>query len=949
MAFEHFRAQWAPVRVKEMRWLQELGCVSDAGVQGNAANLPDDARTAVKGCGRGRVARHRRGTFAAFLALLFTMLVGVPSFAQQAPAAPPEAVASPAPVNGPSGTAGGAPSASPAPAEAAPAAAAPPAPAQAEAPKPAALPPDPLLVAARSKIDEARASLASIESTLAVEGLRTADLEELRNRISPIRKDLVAQSETLSTQLSSLRTQLASFPPAPTDGASEDPILTADRSAVKTQVGAYEGVLAPVRALTERADAIADRISTRRRALFTEQLFERSASVLSPTLWGEALAGTQSEARAVQLLMTDWTAYAERKHGGAVALGILAGTLGIIVLVVVAGRMVRARLRTPPPPEGVVFSRFRSALEALKVLLLESVVAPLAVTAGVTFMSLLEMVPPRVDALTFALSIAVLFKALGTATARAVLAPGEPWRRLLSMSDHDAQVAFKYFSWAVWTLAVALFLLFLHRTLFAPLALTVVTSALMALMIAGFLARFLVYLSRKDTGETTDGDEAQEEGTEARQSPQWIRFLVWILVALMTAALVGGYVSFAALVARRLVAACVILGAVYLVYVLIDTVFDEKQMRGSHRVRVTARVLGLSTMTVELVGVIVSGLLKFMLLVLTALLLVESWGATAGDMMDITRDFTFSLQIGAVSISPWGVLMALVLLLVGIGIARAIQRWVTTSLLPRTGLEPSLQSSISTIVGYIGYIAALMVAMSELGLSLENVALVAGALSVGIGFGLQSIVNNFVSGIILLAERPIRVGDTINVKGEEGSVRRISVRSTEIETADRATVIVPNSDLITGMVKNFTHANTTGRIIIAVNAPYDADPELVRDLLVGCAYDHPQVLRNPPPRVFLLKFTDMGLGFELRCVVANVDYSSTVRSDLHFKVLERFREAGIGFPSQPWAALGRAPVALVPEMGEGETGAEHVPEENTARRDEGGDMPAPPSRPGGGA
>ncbi|OZA88200.1 MAG: hypothetical protein B7X76_04605, partial [Azorhizobium sp. 39-67-5] len=165
---------------------------------------------------------------------------------------------------------------------------------------------------------------------------------------------------------------------------------------------------------------------------------------------------------------------------------------------------------------------------------------------------------------------------------------------------------------------------------------------------------------------------------------------------------------------------------------------------------------------------------------------------------------------------------------------------------------------------------------------------------------------------ILLAERPIRVGDTINVKGEEGYVRRISVRSTEIETFERSTVIVPNSDLITGMVKNFTHSNTTGRVIVAMNVTYDADTDLVRDLLVGAACDHPQVIQSPPPRVFLTKLLDAGMVFELRCVVANVDYALTVKSDLHFSILSRFRKAGVGIACQPWASLARAPSDMVP-------------------------------------
>jgi small-conductance mechanosensitive channel len=175
--------------------------------------------------------------------------------------------------------------------------------------------------------------------------------------------------------------------------------------------------------------------------------------------------------------------------------------------------------------------------------------------------------------------------------------------------------------------------------------------------------------------------------------------------------------------------------------------------------------------------------------------------------------------------------------------------------------------------------------------------LVAGALSVGIGFGLQSIVSNFVSGLILLAERPIRVGDAIVVKGEEGWVRRVRVRATEIETYDRASVIIPNSELITGVVKNWTRANTLGRIVIKVGASYGSDPEKVRDLLTGLAKAHPQIVQSPPPGAYLLGFGQTALEFELRCIVLNVENALSVKSDLHFAIIKAFKEAGIEMSS----------------------------------------------------
>jgi small-conductance mechanosensitive channel len=225
-------------------------------------------------------------------------------------------------------------------------------------------------------------------------------------------------------------------------------------------------------------------------------------------------------------------------------------------------------------------------------------------------------------------------------------------------------------------------------------------------------------------------------------------------------------------------------------------------------------------------------------------------------------------------------------------VTRVVRHWLERELLPRTSIEPSLQQSIATIIGYVGVITAIALCTRQPGDRSAKIAFVAGALSVGIGFGLQSIVSNFVSGLILLAERPIRPGDSIAVKGEEGWVRRVRVRATEIETFDRASVIIPNSELITGMVKNWTRVNTLGRIIIKVRAAYASDPEKVRALLIGLAKAHPQVVATPEPGAFLLGFGEAWFEFELRCVVANVESALRVRSDLHFAIVKAFRESG---------------------------------------------------------
>jgi potassium-dependent mechanosensitive channel len=200
-----------------------------------------------------------------------------------------------------------------------------------------------------------------------------------------------------------------------------------------------------------------------------------------------------------------------------------------------------------------------------------------------------------------------------------------------------------------------------------------------------------------------------------------------------------------------------------------------------------------------------------------------------------------------------------------------------------------------TIFGYVGILIASALAFSAAGLSLDKLTIVAGALSVGIGFGLQSIVNNFVSGLILLWERPLRVGDWIAVGGEEGIVKRINVRATEIETFDKASLIVPNSEFISGRVKNWVHSNHQARIIIPISVKNSTDPKRIEAILSEVALAHREVLSQPAPRVLFMKITDSSLDFELRCIV-DVDVMAITRSELLFALYARLQTEGIDMP-----------------------------------------------------
>ena len=258
----------------------------------------------------------------------------------------------------------------------------------------------------------------------------------------------------------------------------------------------------------------------------------------------------------------------------------------------------------------------------------------------------------------------------------------------------------------------------------------------------------------------------------------------------------------------------------------------------------------------------------------------------------------FSFKIGNITISPSAILGAIAVLIVGIVATRALKRWLEERFLPETNLDVGVRSSIGTGAGYVGVILAALIALSYVGLNLQNVAIVAGALSVGIGFGLQSIINNFVSGLILLVERPIKVGDRIEVGTRMGVVKRINVRATEIATYDNLSVIVPNADLISGQVVNWMHGSYSARLSVPVGTSYDADPDQVIKILLDIVAHHPRALKSPEPFAILGNFGADALEFTVFFHVAHIGIDAGAANEVRLEILKRFRKEEIE-PSKP--------------------------------------------------
>jgi len=288
-------------------------------------------------------------------------------------------------------------------------------------------------------------------------------------------------------------------------------------------------------------------------------------------------------------------------------------------------------------------------------------------------------------------------------------------------------------------------------------------------------------------------------------------------------------------------------------------------------------------------------LCKIILLIVTILAVPAAWGGRKTMLVEMLNAVNYQLTLGKFQISLLDVMAALLFLLVLHTLVTLLKRILKENILARRHVEPGLQESIVTITGYLVWIIGLFIVLRIVGISAASLTVLFGAIGIGLGFGLQNIFNNFVSGIILLFERPIKIGDVIEINGIWGTVRKINVRSTQVRTFDNADLIIPNADFVSQQLTNWSFRDARVRRHIVVGVAYGSDTQLVKETLFNIAYNHPQVYKRPHPEVLFEDFGDSALIFKLR-LWASIQYFLSVETDIRFEIDRQFRKLGITIP-----------------------------------------------------
>ena len=826
------------------------------------------------------------------LLTLFALVVAMPQFllAQEqpkAPAAPAAPAAAPAAQPAPSAPAQGDP-ATPAATPAAPAPGT--QPAAQPAPQPPILSPEVLEPVERlaRNVENAEKSLQELNQ---IEG----ELVRVRGDVERILSDSTTAADSLKPQLAEVEKQIERLGPPPAkDEAPEAAAIAAERARLNAAKASLDGAIKTAELAWVRAKQLIDRITVMRYQIFTRNLLERRDSPLSPSVWRGMQAQWPTIWTRFQYYGDDWLVWAKQAGLWLAALGAaIALVYGVLKLG--TARYIAYRMARPTEPPKFFERVFRATwMAALRM------AAPAAAVTMLYFgLASLELLfSPWVD-LAWATFIGLLVYIAASAVLTVSFAPTYPAWRLIPVSDLTARRILRILKAFVAIYLVDSILVELARALYVPLSITVahafVVSTIFALLIAALV--LTPFVPQVGPDRAVDGDEDVEVAPSVSlMSPLWIKLPLALTAVVILVSSLLGYIALGRFIAHQVVLSGTVIAACGLLFLAVKAATrgraDDRDLVGQ---TLQSRFGFADPARRRQLSWLIEAMATLVIAILALPLLMLQWGFSGDDIKDWLKALLFGFEIGQFRIS-------LARLLVGIGIftglllvTRMVQRWLRDNVLVPPRVDPGISNSIDTAVGYAGIGLALLVALSYGGLDITSLAIVAGALSVGIGFGLQSIVNNFVSGLILLVERPVKVGDWIVVGTEQGNVRRISVRSTEIETFDRASLIIPNSELITGRVLNWTHRSQLGRAIVKIQVAPTADPEQVMKLLLACAEDHPSALKVPAPFTSFDNFSGSDLQFTVGAVVADVYTAGRVASELRVAILKRFREEGIEF------------------------------------------------------
>lgn len=709
-------------------------------------------------------------------------------------------------------------------------------------------------------------------------------LAGLKLRLEGLSKKLTASLAVLRPRLADINAQLEQLgDPANDEKASEPSVVVDERLRLQSERISLTALISDAENTSSIIKQQITKIVDIRRNLFTQGLSQRVS--INFALASRVIDAAQTQMKMLTMTTSSWWQFVANYRLAALLSAVVAS------LVIGFGFLVLARIflrdffvKEPEEAEPTYLRRLSAAFGST---VIPSAAFSLSMASAYFLFDYFNILRPDIGILLKALFIASGLIYFIHRLAISVFSPSAlQWALIpLATKKHGYILAFMT-SVMVAVYGIDYFFATVSEIYASPLSLVIAKSFITSIVIG---AIFIAVALMKPIRDPQSG--------ASKSWPKLLKVFLLAMGALTIISALIGYVGFARFVSQQIVVTGAFLLTMYLGFLVAKAISAERALahtRLGHRLQDEQHF---DDTTLDQLGLVIGILINICVVLVGLPLILMQLGFQWAEIKKLFFDLVVGFTVGNISISLAGILTGIILFIVGYFLTRWFQNWLDGNVMQRGRVDMGVRNSVRTIIGYIGLSLAVLVGVSAAGFNLSNLALIAGGLSLGIGFGLQTIVQNFVSGLILLTERPFKVGDWIEAGAVSGTVKKISVRATEVETFAHQSIVVPNSTLINGSVGNWTLHNKLGRIEINVDILYTPNPRRVSELLAEIVSENKNILKNPAP---FISFSDMqadGFSFVVYAHVPDVTSTGGIKNELRFTIVERFADEGFKLKS----------------------------------------------------
>lgn len=708
-------------------------------------------------------------------------------------------------------------------------------------------------------------------------------LANFKLQLDGLSKKLLDAGVAFRPRLTEINTRLEQLGAAPSgDQAAEPTIVAEERARLIAEKAEINAVIGETEDASLAVNQMSAKIGNMRRDLFAQTLSQRVN--LDLTLGSEVTAAAGNQMVSLWSIVKSWWRFVSTFKLNSFLAAAFFAVIAALVIQLGARRVLGSLY------ERDITNEAPSYLSRLSVAFWSTAIpsGAVAVFLATTYFCLdyFNVLRPDIGTLLQSLFIVLGIVFFISRLAFACISPYTPAWRLVPIAPRPGRALVWLITGMALINGLDSFFSKVNQVLSSPLSLTMAKS-LLSTVVIGVLILIIALVKPIE----------RNVGEAVRPWPKAFRVFLILLGLIPIVAACFGFIGLARFMAQQIVVTGAFLVTMYLGFLTGRAISEEQAFASSPIGRVMRDRFHFDEAKLDQLGLVVGILINLAVALVGIPLVLMQFGFQWVELKNTFYHLMTGFQVGSISISLMGILTGVGLFIIVYLMTHWFQNWLDSKVLARGRVDSGVRNSIRTVIGYVGLVLAGLVAVSAAGFNLSSLALIAGGLSLGIGFGLQNIVQNFVSGLILLAERPFKVGDWVEAGTVSGIVKKISVRATEVETFQKQSIVVPNSTLINGNVGNWTLRNKLGRIDINVQAAYTDEPRRVHGLLLEIIRGHPSILKNPEPFVALQSMTDSLLVFDAYAHVADITSTGGIKNELRFQIVERFHAEGIQLAS----------------------------------------------------